>query len=247
MNGAVRGGADVIEIGLPFSDPLADGPIIQAAYTRSLHGGTTVRSVLESVGRISGTTDVPVVLMTSWNPVLAYGPERFCDHAAAAGAAGVIVPDLLPEDSAPFRRHAQDRELDTIYLAAPDMSEQRLQAAAAVTTGFLYLVSRRGVTGPTGGIGGTLESEVERARRFCTQPIAVGFGVATPQDAARVARCADGVIVGSTLVEEAWTTFRSLPTIEAQKERAVGDVADAVARRTAELRAGIVSARDMEG
>lgn len=247
VKGAVRGGADIIEIGLPFSDPLADGPIIQAAYTRSLDGGTTVRSALNTVGEICTSMDVPVVLMTSWNPVLAYGPERFCEAASAKGAAGVLVPDLLPEDSAPFRQYVQGLDLDMVYLAAPGMSEKRLQAAAAATTGFLYLISRRGVTGPKGGVGEALEDEVERARQFCNQPIAVGFGVATPRDATRVARCADGVVVGSALVEEAWKTFERVRLGTTSEERAILEAADAVAHRTAELHLGLIAASAMEG
>ena len=245
--GALRGGADILEIGVPFSDPLADGPIIQAAYTRSLQAGTTVHSVLDSVERIRQTRDVPIVLMTSWNPVRAYGPERFCRRAESAGAAGVLVPDLLPEDSALFRKHARASGLDTIHLAAPGMSQERLETAATLTAGFLYLVSRRGVTGPGGGIGDTLEAEVRRAREACSQPIAVGFGVAAQQDAARVARCADGVIVGSALVKEGFLAFQQAVAENASEQEAVGDAAKAVERQTAKLAAGVMSARKMKG
>lgn len=245
--GALRGGADILEIGVPFSDPLADGPIIQAAYTRSLCAGTTVHSVLESVGRIRASRDVPIVLMTSWNPVRAYGPERFCRRAASAGVAGVLVPDLLPEDSAQFRKHAHVSGLDAIHLAAPGMSQERLEAAATLTSGFLYLISRRGVTGPGGGIGDTLEAEVRRAREVCRQPIAVGFGVATQQDAARVARCADGVIVGSALVKEGFLAFQQAVAENASEQEAVADAAEAVARQTAKLTTGPMSARMTKG
>ena len=245
--GVVRGGADIVEIGVPFSDPLADGPIIQAAYTRALAGGTTVRSVLEAVEVITAETEAPVVLMTSWNPVLAYGPGHFCADAGAIGVAGMLIPDLLPEDASTVRIDAQRAGLDTVFLAAPGISEERLQAAARVTSGFLYLISRRGVTGPAGGIGDTLEQDVARARQHCNQPIAVGFGITTPDDAARVAQYADGVIVGSALVKNASAAYQQSVTAGASDEKALAAAASAVSQRTADLLAGMVSVGSLEG
>ncbi len=201
--GVAEGGADVLELGIPFSDPLADGPIIQAAYTRALAAGATVEGVLEIVPPIVERTGLPVVLMTACNPVLAYGEERFCHDAMAAGAGGLLVPDLLPEDSDSLREFARSAGLDTVFLVAPDTTDTRLAAAAARSTGFLYLISRRGVTGPDGGVGSGLEAEVTRARKHTDVPIAVGFGISTAEDAHRVAKVADGVIVGSALVKAA--------------------------------------------
>jgi tryptophan synthase alpha chain len=204
LAGAVSdGGADVLELGIPFSDPLADGPIIQAAYTRALAAGSSVEGIMDLLPRIVERADLPVVLMTAFNPVMAYGVERFCGDAADAGASGLLVPDLLPEDSAPLREAAHGAGLDTIHLTAPDTTEQRLAAAAGDSSGFLYLISRRGVTGTHGGPGEGLASDVARARGHTGLPIAVGFGVSTAEDARRVAEVADGVIVGSALVRTA--------------------------------------------
>ncbi|HSJ06616.1 MAG TPA: tryptophan synthase subunit alpha [Longimicrobiales bacterium] len=201
---AAEAGADIIELGIPFSDPLADGPVIQAAYTRALTGGATVRDVIGALAAITEAGAPPIVLMTSLNPVLAYGLDGFCGHAAAGGAAGLLVPDLLPEDADDVAVAAARNGLDMVFLAAPGGSDERIRAAADRATGFLYLVSRQGVTGEGGGgPGAGLEAEVRRARALCSLPIAVGFGVTTAADAARVAAVADGVIVGSALVAAA--------------------------------------------
>ena len=197
------GGADVLELGIPFSDPLADGPIIQAAYARALDSGVTVERILDAIPELVRDPGLPIVLMTALNPVLAYGLEAFCRDASASGAAGLLIPDLLLEDAGRLREQASSVGLDTIFLGAPDTSDERLAAAAAASTGFFYLISRRGVTGPDGGVGETLEADVARAREHCSAPIAVGFGVTTAEDARRVASVADGVIVGSAFVREA--------------------------------------------
>ena len=238
----IHAGADILELGIPFSDPLADGPIIQAAYTRALAAQTDVRSVLDAAADIVDSTGAPVVLMTSWNPILAHGVERFCGGARAAGVAGVLVPDLLPDDAAPFRSRARADGLDTIFLAAPGMTATRLAAASDATTGFLYLVSRRGVTGPRGGVGAALEQEVARARSVCDKPIAVGFGVSSAEDAIRVARCADGVIVGSALVRVVAEALRDDPEAS-PSAAAIANAVAAVTRVTTELVRGVRSAR----
>jgi tryptophan synthase alpha chain len=199
---AAEAGADILELGIPFSDPLADGPVIQAAYTRALAGGVRVRAVLELTERVVATTGRPVVLMTALNPVLAYGPEAFCRAARDAGAAGLLVPDLLPEDAGELRNAAGEASLDTVFLASPAATPERLQATCAASTGFVYLLSRRGVTGQ-GGPGAELETALARVRRYARVPVAVGFGVSSAADAARVAAVADGVIVGSALVAAA--------------------------------------------
>jgi len=226
LAGAVSdGGADILELGIPFSDPLADGPIIQAAYTRALAAGASVEEILGLLPRIVEQTRLPIVLMTAFNPVRAYGEERFCHDAAGMGASGLLVPDLLPEDGASLREAARGAGLDTIYLVAPDTCESRLAIAAEGSSGFLYLISRRGVTGTHGGPGDDLEAAVRRAREHTDLPVAVGFGVSTAGEARRVAEVADGVIVGSALVGAA-----------------VEGAAEAVRDLTNELRTGIESA-----
>jgi tryptophan synthase alpha chain len=221
LAGAVReAGADLLELGIPFSDPLADGPIIQAAYTRALAGGVSVKRVLERLPGIADESGLPIVLMTALNPVLAYGSEEFCRDAAAAGASGILVPDLLPEDGASLRASAAAAGLDTVYLGAPDTPDERLAVAAQASTGFFYLISRHGVTGPQGGVGGRLGEQVERAKRFSSVPVAVGFGVTTADDAERVAEVADGVIVGSAFVREAAEAGTCEAAVEAVKSRA---------------------------
>jgi tryptophan synthase alpha chain len=240
---AANAGADILELGIPFSDPLADGPVIQAAYTRALDAGTTVRGVLRTVDAIVRTTNLPVVLMTAFNPVLAYGIDAFCRAAVGAGAAGLLVPDLLPEDADDVIESARRHRLDTVFLAAPGGSEARLRAADAAATGFLYLLSRRGVTGPDGGIGTGLEAEVTRARACCTNRIAVGFGVTTAADAARVAAVADGVIVGTALVDAAASAFDAAAASGGSALVCREAAADAVQQRVTALANGMRAAR----
>lgn len=235
-------GADILELGIPFSDPLADGPVIQAAYTRALAAGTTVRAVLHAVAAIVRTTGLPVVLMTAFNPILAYGLRAFCRDAAAAGAAGLLVPDLLPEDAADLIESARPHRIDTVFLAAPGGSDERLRAADRAATGFLYLLSRRGVTGPAGGLGHSLEAEVARARACCANRIAVGFGVTTAADTARVAAVADGVIVGTALVDAAAGAIATAAAAGAGSSDSGEAAAHAVQRRVAELMAGLHAA-----
>lgn len=234
---AVAAGADVIELGIPFSDPLADGPVIQGAYTRALASGARVRDALESVRQVN-ELGKPVVLMTALNPVLAQGIEEFCRDAAAAGAAGLLVPDLPVEDAAGLRAAAAKHRLATVFLVAPDSPAQRLAAAAEAATGFLYLVSRRGVTGLEQGPGGELKHEVARARAVSRVPIAVGFGVGTGRDAARVAEHADGVIAGSVLVAAAAEAHAAAVQSGNGEAAATAAAAAAVGELVKELRAG---------
>jgi tryptophan synthase alpha chain len=237
--GALRGGVDILELGVPFSDPLADGPIIQAAYTRALAAGVTPRGVLRLVGDLRENADAPIVLMSAANPVLAYGVDRFTQDAAANGANGLLVPDLLPEDAGDFRQAAGRCGLDAIFLAAPGISTPRLAQAAAAAGGFLYLVSRRGVTGPDGGIGDTLEVEVNRARAAGAERVAVGFGVTTEDDVRRVAASADGVIVGSALVQAAHEAYAGAVAHGAGHRDAVREAARQVEAITTVLARGL--------
>ena len=197
---AAESGADVIELGVPFSEPTADGPAIQRAAERSLAGGTSLAKVLQTVAAIRERTDVPILLFGYYNPILAYGESRLVDDAAAAGADGFLVVDLPPEESAALRDAAIEKGLDFVPLVAPTSDPARIAQAATVATSFIYYVS---MTGVTGSKGADLESASERAgalQRELGRPIAIGFGVKTKEDVEVVAPHVDGVVVGSAVV-----------------------------------------------
>lgn len=194
-----RAGADFVEIGVPFSDPLADGPTIQRTTQAALEQGMTVARVLQLVREAA--LAVPVIIMTYLNPVLSYGIERFVKEARTAGVAGVLLTDL-PAGADPAVEQAVNRgELDLIRLIAPTTDDQRLTTALDGTTGFVYLISRLGVTGARDSVPADLESQVRRVRAVSRLPVAVGFGIGTPAQAAAAARFADGVVVGSALLD----------------------------------------------
>lgn len=197
-----EGGADVVELGVPFSDPLADGPTIQRASERALRSGTTLSGVLGLVKRLRQKTDVPLVLFSYFNPVLQMGVERFAAAAAAAGADGVLITDLTPEEAGEFRQVVAARGLDTIFLAAPTTTDERLARIAEASTGFLYLISRTGVTGAREMLPEDLPALVRRARAKTRLPIAVGFGISLPGHVTILGGLADAAVVGSALVEE---------------------------------------------
>jgi tryptophan synthase alpha chain len=195
-------GADVVELGVPFSDPIADGPVIQRASERSLKSGTTLAKVIELVREIRHESAVPLVLFSYFNPVLQMGLERFADSAAAAGADGVLITDLTPEESAEYRAVVSSRGLDTVFLAAPTSTDERLTRIAACTSGFLYLISRTGVTGAKDALPEDLPALIRRARRVTQLPIAVGFGISLPVHVSVLGGLADAAVVGSALVAE---------------------------------------------
>ncbi len=195
-------GADVVELGVPFSDPLADGPTIQAASQRALQSGTTLSAVLALVGRLRRHgCGVPLVLFGYINPILALGPERFVKEAAEAGADGILVADLPLEESGPLAGQAEAAGLSLVLLAAPTTPPERLRAIAEATRGFLYFVSVTGVTGVRAELPGDLPEKLAAARAASKAPVAVGFGVSTAEQAQALARHADAVVVGSALVE----------------------------------------------
>jgi tryptophan synthase alpha chain len=200
----VEGGADLIELGVPFSDPLADGATIQAAAQQALDNGMSLALCLEQVAALRAAgQDVPLVLMGYYNPILQMGLERFARRAAAAGLDGLIIPDLPPEESAALGAAlgaSGSGGIDTIFLAAPTTGDARLRFVAGQSRGFLYLVSLTGVTGARDQLAPGLAAFVARARAATELPLAVGFGIGTPDQAAHVARLADGVVVGSALV-----------------------------------------------
>jgi tryptophan synthase alpha chain len=195
-------GADVIELGVPFSDPLADGPTIQRASERALKSGTTLTGVADLVGRIRQKSDVPLVLFSYYNPILQMGLEKFARTAREAGADGVLATDLTPEESADYRRILAANHLDTIFLGAPTSTDERLTKIAAVSSGFLYLISRTGVTGAKDALPDDLPSLLRRARAVTQLPIAVGFGISLPGHVSVLGGLADAAVVGSALVSE---------------------------------------------
>jgi tryptophan synthase alpha chain len=197
---AERRGADVVELGVPFSDPLADGPVIQRAGVRALAAGASLPRVLEMVATLRAKVRVPLVLMTYYNPVLAFGLKGFARTAVDAGADGVIVPDLPHEESEPLRAEAEPAGLDLIHLVAPTSPPARGKAIARVSRGFIYVVSLTGVTGERRELPKDLDGQVRTLRLVTTKPVCVGFGVSTPEQVAAVGRIADGVVVGSAIV-----------------------------------------------
>jgi len=195
-------GADVIELGVPFSDPLADGPTIQRASERALKSGTTLAGVLNLVRRIRQSSQVPLVLFSYFNPILRMGLEKFASATASAGADGVLATDLTPEESADYRRILAAHHLDTIFLGAPTSTDERLAKIAACSSGFLYLISRTGVTGAKDALPDDLPSLLRRARAVTHLPIAVGFGISLPGHVSVLGGLADAAVVGSALVSE---------------------------------------------
>jgi len=194
-------GADIIELGMPFSDPMADGPAIQAASLRALKAGMTLAGTLDLLRRFrEENRKTPVVLMGYYNPIHRYGTKRFADDAAAAGADGLIIVDLPPEEDRELREAAAGQGISLIRLATPTTDDRRLPVVLDGAGGFLYYVSITGVTGTASARTGDLEAAVRRLQAATDLPIAVGFGIKTPQDAARIARLCDGAVVGSALV-----------------------------------------------
>src|SRR5436309_799843 len=195
-------GADVIELGVPFSDPLADGPTIQRASERALKSGTTLAGVLNLVQRIRQSSQVPLVLFSYYNPILQMGLEKFASAAASAGADGVLATDLTPEESVDYRRILTAQHLDTIFLGAPTSTDERLAKIAACSSGFLYLISRTGVTGAKDALPDDLPSLLRRARSVTQLPIAVGFGISLPGHVSVLGGLADAAVIGSAFVSE---------------------------------------------
>lgn len=195
----VESGVDVIEIGLPYSDPVMDGPVIQEAVEHALQAGVRIADVFATVAAVA-KTGVPTLVMTYWNPVERYGVERFAQDLAAAGGAGVITPDLTPEESGAWTAAAQAAGLETVFLVAPSSPVERIDKVAEVTTGFIYAASTMGVTGARASVGVRAHELVDRIRARSTSPVAVGLGVSAPDQAREVAAYADGVIVGSAFI-----------------------------------------------
>ncbi len=227
-------GADVIELGMPFTDPMADGPAIQAGGLRALAAGMTLAKTLDLVRAFRAEDDAtPIVLMGYFNPIFAYGPERFLDDAAAAGVDGLIIVDLPAEEDAELCLPARTRGLNFIRLATPTTDDQRLPAVLTNSSGFLYYVSITGITGAAAPMADTVAAAVDRIRRHTRLPIAVGFGIREPERAAEIGRAADAVVVGSALVE----------LVGAHQANGATAVVDAVRAKTAALAEAVRGAR----
>jgi tryptophan synthase alpha chain len=194
------GGADVIELGIPFSDPLADGPVIQRASERALAAGTTLERALDMLSGVRESLSPPIVLFTYANPVLRMGAERFAARAAAAGVDGVLALDLPIEEAGPLRQTLSASGIDTIFLLSPTTSRARIEQAAALGQGFLYGISRLGVTGARPALSADAAALAKRVREVTSMPLALGFGVSTPEHVAEIGRFADAAVVGSALV-----------------------------------------------
>ncbi len=194
-------GCDIVELGIPFSDPLADGATIQKASYRALQNGVTPQTCLEVAKQLSRMVDIPLVFMTYFNPVFSYGLEEFCGASAGSGVSGLIIPDLPPEEGSELEAITQRQGLDLIYLLAPTSTQERIKLIAERSRGFIYLVSLAGVTGARAELSSGLGAFVARVREVASQPLCVGFGISTPEQARQVARMANGVIVGSRIIQ----------------------------------------------
>ncbi|MEK7354270.1 MAG: tryptophan synthase subunit alpha [Chloroflexota bacterium] len=194
-------GCDIIELGIPFSDPLADGVTIQQASFRALQLGVTPQICLDVARELNRKIKIPLVFMSYFNPIFSYGLEKFCAACAGSGIDGLIIPDLPPEEGSELEKVTREKGLDLIYLLAPTSPLERLKLVAERSRGFIYLVSVTGITGARDRLPADLEAFVARVRKVSAKPLCVGFGIATPEQAKRVASMADGVIVGSRIVQ----------------------------------------------
>ena len=194
-----KSGADIIEIGVPFSDPLADGPTIQASSYRSLNNGTTLKKIIQLVSDIRKTSQLPIVLMTSFNPVFVYGQKEFVADALKAGVDGVIIPDLPHEEADEFLEIAEG--LDMIFLLSPTSTPDRVKQIGKISKGFIYYISLTGTTGTQESLSSELEAKVEAIKKSVSLPVLVGFGISGPEQAREAAKVSDGVIIGSAIVK----------------------------------------------
>lgn len=222
-----RAGADLIELGVPFSDPIADGPVIQKAAERALRSGTTLRRILRTVTSLRTRTQVPLILMAYYNTILAMGERAFCHDAVQAGVDGVIVPDMPPEEADVLQEASQANGPCVIFLLAPTSTAERKAHVIERTDGFIYYVSMTGITGAKLRESDSIKRNVRALRKQARKPVAVGFGIATPDDARRIAAFSDGVIVGSALVR----------TVETRHHDP--DFIQVVSRFTANLKAAV--------
>ena len=195
-------GADIVELGVPFSDPVADGPTIQRAAERALRAGVSLRKMLTFMKELRLRSQIPVIFMTYYNPIFKYGEEAFISDAAEAGVDGFIIPDLPPEEAGSLIKSCRPKGLDTIFLVAPTSTEERMKRIAAASQGFIYYVSMTGITGTKLTLEEHFRNHISRLKEMSGKPVAIGFGISTPDDARNMAAEADGVIVGSAIVKK---------------------------------------------
>lgn len=231
VKAALEGGADIVEVGLPHSDPVLDGPVIQTADDIALRGGVRIADVLRTVREAHAATGAPVLVMTYWNPVDRYGIERFAADLAEAGGAGCILPDLPVEESEVWRKAAEQHGLATVFVVAPSSRDERLAKITAAGSGFVYAASLMGVTGARESVGEQAADLVRRTRATTGLPVCVGLGVSNPRQAAEVAAFADGVIVGSAFVKLLLEAGTDLEAGLAAVRRLAGELAEGVRRR----------------
>ena len=194
-------GADIIELGVPFSDPIADGPIIQAAYNRALKQGVSLEKVIKMVGRQRKNIKIPIVLLSYYNPIYKYGIERFVSEAVDSGVSAVVIPDLPPEEAKEIMAYSEKKDFSIIFLLAPTSTDERIKFIGLQPAPFIYYVSITGITGIRKSLSVHLEERLKKIKTLCKKPIAVGFGISNPSQAEEVAKIADGVIVGSAIVD----------------------------------------------
>ena len=218
-------GCDIVELGIPFSDPLADGATIQKASFHALQNGVNLRLCLQVAKQLSERIDIPTVFMTYFNPVLNYGLEEFCAACAGSGIDGLIIPDLLPEEASDLETITQRQGLDLIYLLAPSSTEERIRLVAERSRGFIYLVSVTGVTGVRDRLPAGLQAFITRVKKAASQPLCIGFGISTAEQARQVGRIADGVIVGSRVIQlmESDETMAAVQDFIRELRSAVGE------------------------
>lgn len=197
-----RIGVDIIELGVPFSDPLADGPIIQESSQRALKNNVHLADILNLVKRVRKNINLPICLMTYYNPIFCFGEKKFIDKALKSGVDGVIIPDLPPEEGFTFTKYANKAGIDTIFFLSPTSTQKRIKFISRVSKGFIYYVSLTGVTGPRKTLPLDLEKNLKIIKRHTHKPVCVGFGVSTPGQVSQINKVADGVIVGSSIVKK---------------------------------------------
>ncbi len=222
-----EGGTDIIELGVPFSDPLADGPVIQKSALRSLKSGTTLKKIIKMVCVVRKTCSVPIVLMSSYNPIFRYGEEEFVKDSINAGVDGVIIPDLPPEEATSLSKLTKTNELDMIFLLAPTSTKERIKIVSEMSSGFIYYVSLTGVTGMREKMAQDLKENICKIKRTSSKPVAIGFGISNPKQAAFSAKISDGAIVGSAIVKIIEKGFQTGNTLN-QVRQLVGSMKKAI-------------------
>jgi tryptophan synthase alpha chain len=230
MRAMVEEGVDIVEVGLPYSDPLMDGPVIQAAAAQALRAGTTPRDVIGAAGEVA-QSGAAAVVMSYWNPIERYGVVAFASELAAAGGSGVITPDLTPEESRAWSEATTEHDIDRIFLVAPSSTDERIARVAAECSGFVYAASTMGVTGARASVSGAASTLVSRVRAATDLPVAVGLGVSTGDQAAQIAEYADGVIVGSAFIRLILEAG-SVDEAEGQVRSLARELSDGVQRRS---------------